>query len=116
MNTTTTEAVATITSSILEMTSLKNTSFLNWDGVTSQEDFFENIKEYVSRVTGWKLLNVEIEGTVLTIRRNHEIHGIDTLLSYNIKSGHEIYGRLRHVGFTWERVKELDQWLNSNSH
>lgn len=99
----------TIVNAILAPTKIENYTFHNWDGHTSIEDLVENIRLYVSRITGWKLLLVEIgDDGVLTIEaKRDEASSVETLLKYSIPSKREIYGRVRHVGFTVKLLEEL---------
>lgn len=99
-----------ITNAILKQTSIENYSFLNWDGETSQEDLVKNIMNYVSRITGWPLLSVEIneEGILQIEAKKDENSKIEMLLTYSIPLKREIYGRLRHVGFTTRLIGELE--------
>jgi hypothetical protein len=106
-----------------------NHSILNWDGQTSKADLLENIRHYVSRFTGYKKLAVTFENGKL------EIHAETTytphqewdsmlpppepmadythLLSYNVATGREIYGRLRGVGFYYPHLAELEVLLTA---
>lgn len=95
-----------ICNAILQKTKLENVSFLNWDHEvipTQKTDVLFHISNYVKRVTGWDTV-VTLDDNVLNIRAPEE-----TLLTYDIKTGREIYGRLRHVGITFNRLKELEE-------
>lgn len=82
-------------------------TLLNWDGNNTKADLLENIRHYVSNFSGHKLLSVEFENNVLEIAAKKEDDSVETLLTYNVQTGREIYGRLRHVGFYFPHLEEL---------
>jgi len=101
-----------------------NHSILNWDGQSCKDDILENIRHYVSRFTGYKKLAVTFENGKLEIHAEttytpHQVWDsmlpapeplVDYvhLLSYNVVSGRETYGRLHHVGFYYPHLAELE--------
>jgi hypothetical protein len=104
-------------------TAVNNRSLLCWDGSNGKEDLLANIHSYVSRFTGYKLMRVTFEGGVLKIealkqRWPHQVYDsmlpppepvddIEHLLSYDVVTGREVYGRCRHVGFYGQHYDEL---------
>lgn len=106
-----------------------NHSILCWDGINSKEDLIENIRHYVSNFTGHKLLSVTFENGVLEIwakTKYQPSHTRDSmlpppdavddqehLLSYNVNTCREIYGRMRHCGFYGAHYEELKALLTA---
>lgn len=88
-------------------TANNNHSILCWDGSNSKDDILENIRCYVSKFTGYKLLYVECDNNILKIAGKTENGRIEQLLYYDVKTEKEIYGRLSHVGFYYPHLKEL---------
>ncbi len=80
-------------------------TLLNWDHAvypTPVEDLVENIRTHIAQYTGWKYTSVVFEGSVLKIETETE-----TLLAYNLKSGHEIYGHICYCGFTLKDIADM---------
>lgn len=93
--------------------SKNNHSILNWDGCDCFDDLIENIRSYVSSHTGWKYLSVNFENNILSIYGKSRLEDSpEYLLSYNVKTGKEIYGRLRQVGFYSIHIEELKKLLS----
>lgn len=92
---------------------MSNRSLLNWDGETSHDDMIENIRSHVSNHTGWKYLSINFESDTLKIyAKNRPEDTPEFLLSYNVKTGREIYGRIRTVGFSLKNIDELKTLLS----
>lgn len=91
--------------SFIHTKALQERSLLNWDHdvyPTTEDDMVENIKSHVCTTCGWKQLSVTIENGVLRIAEPGS-----QLLTYDVKNGREIYGRLRHMGFTTAHLLEM---------
>lgn len=105
-----------IVAAILEVADINSPQFtlLNWDGSqTSVEELSANLHNYVTRITGWPQVKVEIGKEVFSIHaRDSEGQppmGGECLLSYTTAGcGREIYGRLRHLGITYARLLEIE--------
>lgn len=91
-----------ITAAIMEQVNALPTTLLGWDGSTEKELVLDNLKNYIHRYCGWELLCVTVENGILEIKEPNSL-----LLSYNIKTGQEIYGRVRHMGLTGQMISEL---------
>lgn len=101
-----------------------NHSILPWDGSAEKDDILEIIRHYVSRFTGYKKLAVSLENGKLeiyaeTVYTPHQEwdsmlpaptpqRDVTHLLSYDVVTGRELYGRLHHVGFYYPHLAELE--------
>jgi hypothetical protein len=108
-----------------------NHSILNWDGETSKQDLLDNIGNYVCEFGGWDAYHVTFKDDVLAIHVRSAIDkrvvpvnydGViileekdftqqEHILSYNVRYGREIYGRLSHAGLYYPHLAELNQLL-----
>lgn len=111
-------------------------SLLNWDGDTPKQDLLDNIGHYVCNWGGWHSYCVTFEDGMLRIevrsktdKRMEPIssdgyNGVilmeekdytrqEHLLTYDVRSGREIYGRLRNVGLYYPHIAELRQLLTA---
>lgn len=91
------------------LSTVDTTTMLNWDGETTLTDLKENIKCHVFKYTGYRLASVDLEDNILTIQALAN-DGVQTLLRYNVSTGQEIYGRVRHCGFTRRNMMEIGQF------
>ncbi len=83
-------------------------TLLNWDGDESRDDMLKNIGAVVHHHTGWPLLAVWLEGSVLHIEAMDDHGHQEQLLVYDPTGcGREVYGRLRNVGIDVEMRREL---------
>lgn len=98
--------MTTIANAILQNAKKLPVSLLNWDGTGGKDDVLFNLKDYVHRYTGHNLLRVRMEGDVLDVAEPNS-----QLLKLDVRTGKEIYGRVRHLGITFEMMEELRQNL-----
>lgn len=82
-------------------------SFLNKEGNTTVKDFFAKIIIHVKAITGWDTF-VEFNDNrylVIKIKNSETFHSV--LLNYDVIDNREIYGRVKHVGFTASLLNEI---------
>lgn len=85
-------------------------SFLGWDGSIDKDVIIGNFKNYVHRFCGWEFLSVQVKGDVIEVQEPNSC-----LLKYNIRTGHEIYGRTRHLGLTHSMLSELKHLIQQDA-
>jgi len=60
------------------------------------DEKLEALRLHVMQFCGWKQVSVKLNGRVLVIECETGL-----LVSYNLATYHEVYGRLSHVGYNF---------------
>jgi hypothetical protein len=77
-------------------------TLLNWDHTvypTPTADFILNVQEIVQRHTGWDVVQVTVNNCYLNIKVGRD-NISETLLTYDMVSGRQVYGLLAHTGLS----------------
>ena len=87
------------------LSKMDTTTLLNWDGETSIDDLKENIKSHIKRFSGWTT-SVDIYAGQLFVKAKGR-GGVITILRYDTTTNREVYGRVKHCGFTERNLQEI---------
>lgn len=63
----------------------------------------KEVSKRIAKFTGWQKVEVVLDGEVLKVECEEH-----ALLRYNLRTGQEIYGRVAHVGFSCDDLKDLE--------
>lgn len=72
------------------------------EGLAMSKEILKEVSLRITDFTGWQKVDVVLNDDVLHVECEQQL-----LLRYNLRTGQEIYGRVRHVGFRAEDLVDL---------